>query len=241
MKNTILFIFIVLFSWKLLATHNDFYANYGDYFTVTAKKYFLLDPYVKFNRTIFNWNYKIDEILIDHAIDIYKSDHPKWSKELLINFTRNFNEPVNMVNYLLQKNLRGFAKSLWSFLLNSTVGAFGLFNISEAFGMEYERNGFDRTLALYGVKPGAHIVLPWYGSFSSRSIIASFADFIFNPLLFVFPVSVLRWEWMCYSSFLKSNSLAVGVHLTSLSLDQYDSWKRVFTQTQQYNNFKKGN
>lgn len=238
--NLFIFLFLALIFAQILHAdeRNDFYTNYDNYFTESNA--FLIDNYINFNRTIFDFNYQIDKLLIGRAIDVYKSDTPKWSKELLLNFTRNFNEPVNMVNYLLQKNLKGFSKSLWRFLLNSTIGAFGLFDISESFNMEYERNGFDRTLAFYGVSPGTYIVLPWYGSFSSRSLIATFADFIFNPLLFIFPTGVLRWEWMCYSSFLKSNSLSVGLHLTSLSLDQYDSWKRTFAQTQQYN-FKKIN
>lgn len=239
MKKIYLFFLSILFisisiTWEMRANDHS-YDQYDGYFSSAHSKDFLLDPNVNFNRAIFNFNYKIDEVLIDRALEVYKSDKPKWSKEILLNFTRNFTEPVNMVNHLLQRDVKGFVKSFWRFALNSTIGAFGLFDISESFDMEYERNGFDRTLAFYGVKPGSYVVLPWYGSFSSRSLIGTFADFIFNPLLFFFPVGMVKWEWLCYSSFLKSNSLSVGVHLTSLSLDHYETWKRVFAQTQQYN------
>lgn len=234
----LIFLLIFCFAWCEVISANDdtvfneSYNPYSQYFEAQKMKFF--DPHKRLNRKIFDANYKIDYRLIDQAMDIYQSDNPKWSKTIFSNVARNLHEPVNMINYVLQGNIHGFVRSFWRFIFNSTLGMGGCFDIAESLDLEYQNNGFDRTMAFYGLRPGNYLVLPWYGSFSYRSLMATFMDFLFNPLLYLIPLKLVKFYWVCYSFFVKNNSLITGAHLNSGSIDPYESWKSIFAQSQNY-------
>ena len=50
------------------------------------------------------------------------------------------------------------------FIINSTTGVLGIFDVAQAIGIsEYEKEDYGQSLAKAGVGPGCYIVLPVLG------------------------------------------------------------------------------
>lgn len=74
-------------------------------------------------------------------------------------------------------------KSLVSFdrfVINSTFGILGLFDVATKLGLERQNEDFGLTLAHYGVKPGPYLVLPVFGPSSLRDTTGLGVDTVFK-------------------------------------------------------------
>ena len=70
--------------------------------------------------------------------------------------------PLVVVNQILQGQSQNAIQSTGRFLVNSTVGVFGLFDVADKIGLKKEED-FGQTLATWGIGDGFYIVLPLFG------------------------------------------------------------------------------
>jgi len=68
------------------------------------------------------------------------------------------------------------------FLLNSTFGMGGLFDVSTDLGIKYKKEDFGMTLASWGVGAGPYIVLPILGPSNLRDTAGRVGDYGFDPI-----------------------------------------------------------
>jgi len=67
----------------------------------------------------------------------------------------------------------GSLKSTYRFMVNSTIGLFGLFDVASHYEVEEAEEDFGQTLAAWGVKPGPYTMVPFLGPTTFRD---GFAD-----------------------------------------------------------------
>ena len=91
-------------------------------------------------------------------------------------FFSNLNEPLNIVNNLLQGKVSGALNSTYRFAVNSTIGVFGLFDVAKLYNVEKKPEDFGQTLAAWGVKPGPYVMVPFFGPSSLRDGLGLIAD-----------------------------------------------------------------
>jgi phospholipid-binding lipoprotein MlaA len=94
----------------------------------------------------------------------------------------NLDTPRSVVNGVLQGDVEGAIKNTFRFLINSTVGVFGLFDPAKDFGIDPNQTGFGDTLAKWGVREGAYVELPLFGPSTERDSVGQFVDVLTNPL-----------------------------------------------------------
>ena len=82
----------------------------------------------------------------------------------------------NIFNSTLQLKLDKTLSSSARFVINSTVGVFGLFDIATSLGIERHREDFGQTLGHYGVPAGPYLVLPFFGPSTFRDAPGFYAD-----------------------------------------------------------------
>lgn len=144
------------------------------------------DPYDKFNRRIFAFNSVLDHILLRPITIGYKRITNDYTKARVNSFVSNVAAPVTIVNYGLQMNYEQTMKSIWRFLINSTFGIGGLFDVASKMGLKVTTQTFGSTLARYGVAPGPYLVLPFFGGTNARDVTDSlFTNNYFNPIMHV--------------------------------------------------------
>ena len=69
------------------------------------------------------------------------------------------------------------------FTINTTIGIFGLFDPASSMGLTEHDEDFGQTLAVWGVKEGPYLMLPFFGPKTLRSLTGDLTDVLFNPLL----------------------------------------------------------
>ena len=72
-------------------------------------------------------------------------------------------------------------KTAVRFVINSTAGLAGLFDVADRLGLKRAHADFGQTLASYGVGPGAYLYVPLKGPTNLRDFAGGFADAYFSP------------------------------------------------------------
>jgi phospholipid-binding lipoprotein MlaA len=121
------------------------------------------DPYETFNRKVYAFNFKFDKAIGKPVATVYVKYLPAPVRRSVANFFNNLWEPNSIINALLQGKLEKAAMSTSRFILNSTVGIFGLFDVSTVIDIPRQEEDLGQTLAVWGVKDGPYLVLPFLG------------------------------------------------------------------------------
>ena len=129
----------------------------------------------KLSRGIFKFNQGFDNIVLEPVAKVYNK-LPEPVKNGTGNFTSNLATLLSIPNHLLQGELRSAGHATGSFLVNSTVGIFGLGNPAEKMGLKNQKEDLGQTLGAYGVKGGCYFVLPILGPTTLRDSIGMVVD-----------------------------------------------------------------
>lgn len=143
------------------------------------------DPFESFNRTIFDFNIFLDDAIGKPLAEAYTNVLPEAARDSIRNFIRNLHSPVVLANDLLQGEGERANDTLTRFLVNSTLGLGGLFDVAFDMGYSYHSEDFGQTLAVYGVKEGPYLVLPILGPSSMRGATGKAIDTFLNPLTYI--------------------------------------------------------
>ncbi|NNE80035.1 MAG: VacJ family lipoprotein [Silicimonas sp.] len=141
------------------------------------------DPYERINRVSHAVNKGADRVFFKPASEGYGSIVPKPVRSSLSNVASYLDTPRTVMNDVLQGNIENAGHSTFRFVINSTIGVFGLFDPATSdFGLEERETGFADTLAVWGAPAGAYLELPLFGPSTERDATGLAADILANPL-----------------------------------------------------------
>lgn len=140
------------------------------------------DPLEPINRVIFGFNEIVDGILLGPLSILYNNIIPATPRKGVDNFLNNFFAPLNFVNYTLQGDLESVAETTVRFIINSTLGILGIFDVAEDMGIKKKSTTFNETFTKWQIPSGPYIILPIFGPSSFRDVAGKTADFYLNPL-----------------------------------------------------------
>ena len=142
-----------------------------------------MDPLESRNRSIYTFNENLDKAILEPSAEVYDYITPNMLQKGFNNFFYNVNYPITIVNQLLQGNIEEALQDTLRFTINSSIGVFGLFDPASSMGLPQHDEDFGQTLAVWGVKEGPYLMLPFFGPKTLRSLTGDFTDVLFNPLL----------------------------------------------------------
>ena len=142
----------------------------------------IYDPLESMNRTIYDFNAVFDDFVLAPVARGYDSVAPEPLKQGASNFFDNLSYPVVVVNSLLQGKFIQGGSDFARFLVNSTVGLFGIFDVAIHLDMVEHQEDLGQTLATWGVSDGAYLVLPFIGPSSVRHGTGIIGDAFIDPV-----------------------------------------------------------
>ncbi|NOU44725.1 MAG: VacJ family lipoprotein [Methyloglobulus sp.] len=150
------------------------------------------DPYENVNRKIYAFNDDVDDYVAKPISDAYKFITPQFMQTGVSNFFNNL-QTINVVlNDVLQAKFSQSAEDTGRFLMNSTLGMAGLFDVAKTVGLQANDEDFEQTLAVWGVPQGSYLVLPLLGPITTRGIPGAVFDTAANPVNYVgAPVQII--------------------------------------------------
>ena len=146
------------------------------------------DPYERMNRAVHAYNKGSDRVFFRPVSQAYGKNVPEQVRTSLSNAAANLDTPRSVANNLLQGNIESAVHNTFRFLLNTTIGVFGIFDpAAGSFGLEPRDSGFGDTLAVWGTPEGAYLELPLFGPSNERDAVGRFVDILANPIGSVLP------------------------------------------------------
>ncbi|WP_136247553.1 MlaA family lipoprotein [Halomonas borealis] len=143
------------------------------------------DPWEGFNRGVFAFNETLDRYALKPAAQGYRFVTPDPVQTGVGNFFSNLGEIGNTVNSLLQAKPGNAGIASGRFLINSTVGVFGVFDVATRMELTGREEDFGQTLATWGVGEGPYLVLPLLGPSTVRASAGLPVDWYTDPLTYV--------------------------------------------------------
>ncbi|HJM71887.1 MAG TPA: VacJ family lipoprotein [Gammaproteobacteria bacterium] len=143
------------------------------------------DPYEKSNRGFFEFNEKLDEAILEPVADTYDVVVPEVAQTRFINFIKNAESPINIVNLFLQGRPLDSLESLLNFSINSTIGILGIFDPASKMGLKTYDEDFGQTLGIWGFEEGSYWMTPVLGPYTTRHTVGDLIDNLFNPLTYI--------------------------------------------------------
>ncbi len=138
------------------------------------------DPFERTNRAVYKFNAQFDRYVYLPVVRAYASVTPRFVRTRVGNFFQNLGEVTTFTNSVLQWKVEKAAPTVFRFMLNSTVGLFGLFDPASGLGLKLEKEDFGQTLGHWGVGDGPYIVLPILGPSNLRDTVGTGVDFAYE-------------------------------------------------------------
>jgi phospholipid-binding lipoprotein MlaA len=143
------------------------------------------DPLEPMNRYFFDFNQRLDRHAALPAASFYADTVPSGIRGNVHNFLVNLGGPVNVANDLLIAEFVNAGEAGARFIVNTTVGVAGIFDVATDWGLPERSRDFGETLGVLGVGQGPYLVLPLRGPSSVRDFAGGYVDGYFSPLHFL--------------------------------------------------------
>lgn len=141
-----------------------------------APSMYTYDPWERLNRFTYRFNARFDEAVFLPVANAYRVI-PSPIRSGVHNFFGNLSEVGNIINYALQWRLKLGVRSAGRFIINTTVGIGGLFDVAEKLKLPGAATGLSATLARWGMHPGPYLVIPFLGPSTVRDGIGFLGDY----------------------------------------------------------------
>lgn len=138
-------------------------ADSADYDVLVTGNQENVDPWESVNRRVFGFNEGLDQYFFRPVAKGYRWVTPDPVERSVTSFLSNLGELNNAANSLLQGRPSNVFHNTGRFLVNTTVGLGGLFDVASHIGVEPRPADFGQTLSVWGVDEGPFLVVPLLG------------------------------------------------------------------------------
>jgi phospholipid-binding lipoprotein MlaA len=139
------------------------------------------DPWEKTNRSVYTFNRSLDKAAVKPATKVYRAVVLKAAQRGITNFFNNVDEPFSFINAMLQGKVDQAFRTFGRFAINTTLGVGGLADHATDMGLPEEPEDFGQTLAVWGVKSGPYVMLPFFGPSTLRDAVGFGVERVGDP------------------------------------------------------------
>ena len=198
-----------------------------------TKSYADTDPLEPANRAFYGLNEGLDRGLVKPIAEVYDKVTPRLARTAITNFFDNLLYLNVILNSFLQGKIdQGFSDT-GRFVLNSTIGIGGLFDVATSMGLPLHNEDFGQTLAVWGVHPGPYVYLPIKGPNSGRDLPDMITSALLNPLTYISGGILLPIQALRIIS-LRANLLDETRIRDEAAVDPYSFTREAYLQRREY-------
>jgi phospholipid-binding lipoprotein MlaA len=177
------------------------------------------DPFELLNRFTFAFNMALDTLVFQPVAATYRFFLPAEVRNSVRNTVRNLRSPLILINDVLQGEMERAETTLVRFLVNSTMGVLGLFDVAADMGYPYHDEDFGQTLGAHGMGEGFYLVLPVLGPSNPRDGIGILVDIYLDPMFYAAEAADIE-------DFLLARTLAEGIDKRARNIETIEDLKR---------------
>ncbi len=193
------------------------------------------DPYERFNRVMFQFNYVFDTLILKPGATLYIKLVPKPLSRGISHFYNNIDTIPTVVNDVLQANFYQATSDTWRLAINSTIGLLGFFDFASDMGLEPNKEDFGLTLAQWGYRNSNYLVLPFLGSGTTRDQISWLLNYQFFTIYpYIYPIATRYQLYFAGVGVRRAELLHYQNVLEQASLDDYTFIRDAYMQRRAY-------
>lgn len=151
------------------------------------------DPWEGMNRSVHTFNSAVDKAVFKPVAETYVDWTPEFVRTGVSNFLDNLRDPGNAINNTLQGKPGKGITCVVRFLINTTLGIVGFFDVASAMGIEPAPEDFGQTLGVWGVPQGPYLELPFLGPSTVRDVTRYPVSWATHPATYV--LADEDWYW----------------------------------------------
>lgn len=191
------------------------------------------DPWEPMNRGIYRFSDAVDRVTLKPIAKGYRKVMPKFARRGVTNFSDNLFTPRSALNNFLQgKGKSGFS-DIARFVINSSIGIGGLFDVASAAGLEEYGEDFSQTLAVWGLPDGPYVYIPILGPHTLLDAVALPVDLLSDPHVYYDNTSVRDRVYVLRAIDLRAR-LLTAEKLVEDSKDSYITIRESYLQNRLY-------
>lgn len=140
------------------------------------------DPLEPTNRFFYRVNDTLDTYALRPVAVAYRDYVPGVVRRPIRNVLSNFGLPSQFANDVLSAKPHRAGNTMMRFLINTTAGGLGLFDVATDWGYPYHSSDLGMTFALWGVEGGPYLYLPVIGPTNPRDAVGFGGNTVLDPL-----------------------------------------------------------
>ncbi|MGH7410470.1 MAG: MlaA family lipoprotein [Candidatus Methylomirabilis sp.] len=192
------------------------------------------DPWEPYNETMFSFNHRVvDRYILKPVATAWDTIMPDPFQRSLANVFDNLGMPRRGVNNLLQLKFKRAGYELTRFILNTTIGVGGIFDIAKEGGIDRSDEDTGQTLGVYGVGPGPYLILPVLPPLTVRDGVGFVVDAALDPLNYVLPFAATAGRTVGNTVNDRSLNLELFQSVEENTLDLYSAVRNGYLQRRQ--------
>ena len=198
------------------------------------------DPWESTNRSIMEFNDDFDESAFKPIARTYQKITPDIVDVGISNFFGNLYEVSTTVNGALQGKPKQSIMDASRFIVNSSIGILGIFDVAKHIYLPKHDEDFGQTLAVWGVPKGNYVVLPFYGPSSVRAIVGRVGDMALHPFTYtpLFANVAVGWTAtglrVVEAIDMRADFLGAEAVASEAALDKYTFFRSAYNQQREY-------
>ena len=194
------------------------------------------DPLEPTNRVFYAINNGLDTVILKPAAEAYRFVLPGVVRQGIHNVLSNIGTPVQLSNDMLEGKPRRAGDTTMRFLINTTAGVFGIFDVASRVGYPNHDADFGLTLGLWGVPEGPFLFLPVLGPSDPRDASGFGVDIALDPFTWVggpHDTGLTVFNWTRYglnAVDARERVLDAIDQIKKTALDPYATFRSLFRQ-----------
>ena len=188
------------------------------------------DPWESFNRKIFSFNEGLDQAVVRPVAVTYKTYTPELIQTGVSNFFGNLRDLWSAVNSALQAKPGDALENTGRFLINTTVGIYGVFDVATHLGLQRHSEDLGQTLGRWGVGTGPYLVLPLFGPSNVRDGLGLSVDSQANLINQVSSIPERNTLYVTRVVDLRAQLLPITDQVDKVALDKYSFTRDAYLQ-----------
>ena len=182
------------------------------------------DCFESINRATFKFNHVLDNIIFEPVARGYRK-LPSPVRSGTSNVLTNLSSLITIPNNVLQGDFKTAGVNTGRFVVNTTVGILGIFNVAKEMGFsKYEKEDYGQTLGVWGVGAGCYVVLPILGPSTVRDTTGSFINILGGDPWYNASTHGNN-EYLTRSDYIATKVLT-GIDFRAKNIDQFENLEK---------------
>ena len=215
--------FIKILIAALILSTSAFAASDGEN-ELSKKAKPVKDCFEPLNRATFALNQGLDKVIFKPVAKAYRV-LPSPVRKGTSNALTNLSSLVTIPNNIFQGEFSKAGVNTGRFLINTTVGIVGIFNVAEKIGFpEYEKEDYGQTMGAHGIGPGCYLVLPVLGPSTVRDSVGSIANVVGGDPWYNVTVENNTQHFSDFDYW--STRVATGIDFRAKNIDSFENLEK---------------